>query len=625
MLKQVAWKIGGQQGEGIDSTGDIMATVCNRLGYFIYAHKLFSSRIKGGQTTMTVRIATSQVTAPARNTHVLVALDQATIDQGIAQMVEGGYVLADASFNPSVPAGTNVVLIPIPFINIAREVGSPLMKNMVALGASACLLGLPLQAFFEYAATKFAAKGEDMVKGNITALERGYAEVAEYLKAHNDGIDLTMEPGDGKVRLLMTGNEAVALGALAAGCRFMAAYPITPATEVMENLMRLLPELGGVVVQCEDEIASIAMCVGAGFAGVRALTATSGPGFSLKQEVLGLAVMTEVPLVIVDTQRAGPSTGMPTKHEQSDVLALLYGTHGDAAKVVLSPATIKEVFADTVKAFNLADRLQTPVILATDLALAMWLQTVEEDDLSLSGVTIDRGRIADPQELLKLGRDVFKRYDLSGGPISPRSLPGQKHGQYLATGVEHSEFGKVYEDPGNRVMQMNKRMKKIEQANIAELHYEGAADPEIVLAAFGSTTGAAREAVTALQEMGIAAGLAQIRTLAPFPTAQLAQAAGAAKAVLMVESNAGAQVARVMRAEGLERLLAARGDCQLRSLLKYDGQQFTTDEVVDGALATLANLQVPPGVLPQPLVVGGDLAGPTPAGQIMSGATTAAD
>ena len=233
-----------------------------------------------------------------------------------------------------------------------------------------------------------------------------------------------LAPGDDRQRLVMSGNHAVAMGAVAAGCRLLATYPITPAYEVMDALVPIFPKVGGAVVQMEDELASLAFCIGAGFAGARCFTATAGPGLSLMQENLGLAIITESPLVIVDVQRGGPSSGMATKHEQSDLLAMLHGTHGDAPRIVLAPGDPTEAFKDMVLAFNLADRLHTPVIVASDLSLGLWKQTVEEADVDIERLPLERGPLVSDAELEALGPGGFSRYAWVPGGVSPRSLPG---------------------------------------------------------------------------------------------------------------------------------------------------------------------------------------------------------
>jgi 2-oxoglutarate ferredoxin oxidoreductase subunit alpha len=568
----VAWKIGGDQGEGIDSTGDALATVANRMGYYVYGYKTFSSRIKGGHTNYKVRISPTPVEATTEGTDVLVALNQETIDRNVRELVPGGFLLADAAFDPTVPADVHQVqLVTLPLTQIAKELGSVLMRNMVAVGASAALLNLPLEPFQEYVARRFQSKGDAVIKPNQEAIARGYRQVREEM-----GDKLTIRLGDPSPgdRLVVSGNDALALGALAGGCRVMAAYPITPASDVMEALTKWFPLVGGVVVQAEDEIAAITMAIGAGFAGARAMTATSGPGFSLMQEAIGLASMTETPVVIADIQRSGPSTGMPTKQEQSDLLQMVHGSHGEAPRIVLAPSSIPEIFQDGADAFNLAETYQCPVIIASDLSLGLWRQSVERSALNVNRVHIERGAVADPAALATMGRDVFHRYQLTESGISPRSLPGMKNGQYLATGAEHAESGKVSEDPQNRVRMMNKRFKKLEHFDRTPLKQEGATDGDAIMVAIGSTVGICREARQLLEKQGYRIGLVWPRVLAPFPAEALRAALAHAGRVLVVEQNATGQLLQLMRAYGVGH------DGRFTSILKYDGVPFTPEDIV---------------------------------------------
>ncbi len=582
-MREIVWKIGGEQGTGLDSTSDIFATVCNRLGYYIYAYKTFASRIKGGHTNFTVRVSTKRVLAPVSKVHVMVAMDQDTIDKLSGEVTDGGFLLADAHFNPQVPEGID--LIAINFSEIARELGDPRYRNLAALGASAAMLGIDMQGFRDYVTEKFGKKGQDVIQGNMDALLKGYAAAQDVAMGKGFQID----PGAGKNdRMVMIGNDAMALGAIAAGCRTMFAYPITPASEVLETSAKHMPKFGGVAVQMEDELAAIGACIGAGLAGSRACTATSGPGLSLMQEYLGLASIAEVPVVVIDTQRGGPSTGMPTKHEQSDLFALIYGSHGEGPRIVVAPGTGDQAIYDMALAFNLADNYHCPVMVASDLGLAYWQQTI--DPIDLSRIVIDRGPIADSDELAKLGRDVFLRYAASPTGVSPRSLPGMKNGQFLATGAEHGPNGKVLEDPKNRVHMMDRRLNKIKKLEIGGqpvelLIHSGAEDADALLISYGSTFGAVAEAAELLTEQGLSVATIQVRVIHPLPTEELRKFVGAAKQTFVIENNALAQFAFLMRAE--------EADVKpLQSILKYDGTLFRADEIAAQVRETLSKVGV---------------------------------
>jgi 2-oxoglutarate ferredoxin oxidoreductase subunit alpha len=569
MLDEIVWEIGGEQGQGLDSTSDIFATVCNRAGYWVYAYKTFQSRIKGGHTDFTSRVSTRRVLSAAPQVHVLVAMDQECIDLLTRQLRPDGLLLADAHFKPTVASGVD--LIAFDMTAMARDLGNPIYRNILAIGASAALLGLELEPFKQYIVDKFGRKGQAVVDGNWAALDAGW----EQAKKLAGGRAFQMSPATSRAdHLLVTGNDATTLGALASGCRAVFAYPITPASEILEVAARYFPRFGGIAVQMEDELASLAACVGAGFAGIRAMTASAGPGISLMQENLGLAGMTETPLVVVDTQRGGPSTGMPTKQEQGDLFALTMGGHGEAPRIVLAPGTAEQAFRDAALAFNLADNYHCPVLIASDLALADWQQTV--DPFDVRDIEINRGPIANVEDLVRMGRDVFERYADSPTGVSARSLPGMVNGQFLATGAEHGKTGKVTENPANRTKMMDRRLRKIRHLEldgtpVQGIDYRGPENPEVLLISYGSPIGAAWEAAEILGDKGLKVGVAQVRVLSPLPAEELRQLTESAGHSFCIENNALGQLAFLMRANGVA--------APVRSVLKYDGTLFRGDEV----------------------------------------------
>ena len=514
MLHQLSWKVGGQQGEGIESTGEIFATAMNRLGYHLYGYRHFSSRIKGGHTNNKVTVRPTEVRSIADDLNILVAFDQETIDVNYKELTPNSIIMADAKFGPVNPEDCEAPLFAVPFTEIAAELGTSLMKNMVAIGASAALLDLDESVFQSVVDEIFGRKGEEVVAKNIEAIKKGREAITELI---GDRVgEWALVPADGKRRLFMIGNDAVALGALAAGARFMAAYPITPASEIMEYMIKKLPLVGGAVIQTEDEIAAATMAIGANYGGVRSFTASAGPGLSLMMEAIGLSGMTEQPLVIIDTQRGGPSTGLPTKQEQSDLMAMVYGTHGEIPKVVIAPSTMEEAFYDTIQAFNIAEQLQVPVIIMTDLQLSLGKQTVEPFDFSK--INIKRGKIVDTVEETD-SKDYFKRFENTEDGISPRVLPGTKGGIHHVTGVEHDETGKPSEATTNRRTQMDKRFRKLESLEFNEPVYVNAPhdDADVLLVGFNSTRGALEEVQEVLNAEGIKTNHAHVRLLFPFP------------------------------------------------------------------------------------------------------------
>lgn len=569
MISQLSWKIGGQQGEGVESTDRIFSTALNRLGYYLYGYRHFSSRIKGGHTNNKIRISTKPIRSISDDLDILVAFDQESIDLNAHELRDNGVIVADAKFNPTMPEGVKGRLFPVPITAIAEELGTSLFKNMVASGASWALLGLPLEVFNKAVEEEFGRKGPAVVEKNVEAVRRGAQFVLDL--AGGPIAELQLEPADGKQKLFMIGNDAIGLGAVAAGCRFMPAYPITPASEIMEYLIKVLPKFGGTVIQTEDEIAACTMAIGANYGGVRALTASAGPGLSLMMEAIGLAGMTETPVVIVNTQRGGPSTGLPTKIEQSDVLAMIHGTHGEIPKIVIAPSSIEECFYDTIEAFNLAEKYQCPVIVLTDLQLSLGKQSAEP--LDYSKIVIDRGNLVTEAPALEENK-LFKRYEFSANGVSPRVLPGTKNGIHHVTGVEHDQEGRPSESPVNRQKMMDKRMEKMKHIKVTNPILADAKhdNPDLLIINMSSTSGTIDEARGRLEKDGIKTNRVTVRQLHPFPTEELKPHIEKAKQVVVVEYNATGQLTQLIK------LNVGNAD-KIRSVLKYNGNPFLPSEI----------------------------------------------
>lgn len=570
MINQLSWKIGGQQGEGVESTDKIFSTALNRLGYYLYGYRHFSSRIKGGHTNNKIRISTMPIRAISDDLDILVAFDQETIDLNAHELRAGGVVVADAKFNPTLPEGINARLFAVPITAIAEELGTSLFKNMAASGASWALLGLPLEVFEKAVEEEFGRKGAAVVEKNIEAVRKA----AQFILDLNGGPlpEFQLAPADGKQKLFMIGNDAIALGSVAAGCRFMPAYPITPASEIMEYLIKTLPKFGGTVIQTEDEIAAVTMAIGGNYAGVRTMTASAGPGLSLMMEAIGLAGMTETPVVIVDTQRGGPSTGLPTKQEQSDINAMIYGTHGEIPKIVLAPSTIEECFYDAVESFNLAEKYQCPVILVTDLQLSLGKQSSEM--LDYDKIVIDRGSLLTGELPATEDNKLFKRYEFTEDGISPRVIPGMKNGIHHVTGVEHDQEGRPSESPINRQKMMDKRLNKMNHVKVTNPILVDAPNetPDLLVIGMGSTGGTIDEARTRLAAEGITSNHVTVRLLHPFPAEEIKPYLEKAKKVVVVENNATGQLASLIK------LNAGHAD-KIESMLKYDGNPFLPAEI----------------------------------------------
>ncbi|HCG76083.1 MULTISPECIES: 2-oxoacid:acceptor oxidoreductase subunit alpha [Staphylococcus] len=571
MKSQISWKVGGQQGEGIESTGEIFATAMNRKGYFLYGYRHFSSRIKGGHTNNKIRVSTSPVHAISDDLDILVAFDQETIELNHHEMRNDSIIIADSKAKPEKPEDCKAQLIDLPFTSTAKELGTALMKNMVAIGATSALMNLDTSTFEELITNMFSKKGEKVVEMNIQALNEGYRLMQAQLNAIEG--DFELEENNENPHLYMVGNDAIGLGAISAGSKFMAAYPITPASEIMEYMIANLPKVGGTVIQTEDEIAAATMAIGSNYAGVRGFTASSGPGLSLMMESIGLSGMTETPFVIVNTQRGGPSTGLPTKQEQSDLMQMIYGTHGDIPKIVVAPTDAEDAFYLTVEAFNLAEEYQCPVIILSDLQLSLGKQTVKA--LDYNKIEIKRGELLQSDiEREEDDKSYFRRYALTGSGISPRPIPGVKGGIHHITGVEHNEEGKPSEAASNRQAQMEKRMRKTENLVIEKPveSNERHEHADILYIGFISSKGAIMEGSERLEEQGIKVNTLQIRQLHPFPKDTIQQSIDKASKVVVAEHNYQGQLSNILK-------MNTQLQDKLVNQTKYDGTPFLPHEI----------------------------------------------
>ena len=570
------WKMGGQQGQGVESCGEILGKVLAQEGYSLFSQRLFASRIKGGHTTIALRIATKEIATIGEHVDCLVALDQETIDIHGKEVPEGGVIIADDAFHPKFEAHPGRMFLALPITELAKKYGSMQMKNIAALGMSAGVLGFPEEPFYGFIADRFAKKGDEIISKNKAIFKDGYDTAI----AAMHGVELgKLATPPKKDQLYLLGNEAAALGAISAGARFMASYPITPATEIMEYMIKVIHKIHGTVVQTEDELSSCMMAMGGGYAGVRAFTATSGPGLSLMAESISMAATAEIPVVIIDVMRAGPSTGMATKVEQSDIRYAIGSGHGDAEKIVLAAASIEDCYYITQEAFNLAEKFQTPVIVLSDLQFGMCKQSVPAFDLHRVG--IERGKLIREglPELDTKKKEYFHRFEDVEDGISPRTIPGVKNGMFLSTGLEHNVFGKPAEGVGDRVMEMEKRHRKF--AGVPEAitpFYVNHEDTEcdLLLVGITSTGGAIDEACEALEAEGRKVNHLHLRLLSPFPTEALRPYIEGAKKVLIVEEDL---------TEQLRELFAIHFSChdKLLSCLQYDGTPFTASTILKKA------------------------------------------
>ncbi len=407
MFVDINFMIGGEAGQGVQSIGFLLAKVFARGGYHVFADQDYESRIRGGHNFFRVRVSDGRIGAITEPLDMLVALNRESIDLHRNELAAGGVVIFDGGKIKNIPADGG--LLGIPLERLAEErAGGKLMTNTVALGAALALVGYDLNILNAVLVKHFSK--DKVADSNIAAAKAGY----EYAKAEYKGDFRKIKALSNTKRMLITGNEAVSLGAIAAGCKFMAAYPMTPASSIMEYVAAKSKDFNLVMVHAEDEIAAINMVIGAAYAGVRAMTATSGSGFCLMVEGIGLAGITETPIVVIDGQRPGPAVGLPTRTEQGDLQFVLHAHHGDFPRAVLAPATPEDAFWLTVKAFNLADKYQLPVIILTDQHLATSYATV--DPFDVSKVIVDRGLLFSEE---KESSSEYKRHRITQSGISP--------------------------------------------------------------------------------------------------------------------------------------------------------------------------------------------------------------
>ena len=571
IINSIEVLFGGQAGDGSLTTGDLIAGVFKRMGLEIYTFKDFPSRIRGGHTNYVIRAGTQRHYGLADFVDAMVAFDLECVEKHIEEMRLGGFVIFDNSSEKLTEAvrRDGVHFYEVPLAKIAKEqLGLELVRNTISLGVLGRLIGMDPAVIRALVTKQYERKGEKIVGQNIGAIEAGEKCVDDNF-TRPSGYGLQARPDVD--RLLMMGNDAIGYGALVAGCRFMAGYPITPATDILEWMAKHAPAYGGVVAQAEDELAAINMTIGAAYAGVRSMTATSGPGQALMTEGIGLAGVLETPIVVVECARAGPSTGMPTKSEQSNLNHIIFSGHGEIPKFVLAPGTVEESFYLTIAAFNLAEKYQLPVFILTEQALCQSKESIPR--LELSAVTIDRGKLH-LNGGLEFG--TYKRFAFSEDGVSPRTIPGVEGGMHLVPGSEHNDAGVITENARNRARMMEKRMRKLESArgDLPKAALLGDADAEIGLIAFGSNRGPISEAQARLREEGIHTRFLQLRTLWPFPEDEVRAFVNGAAHVFVVENNFTGQLERLIR--------YVTGPLpHMHPVRKYDGRPFRPIEIIE--------------------------------------------
>jgi 2-oxoglutarate ferredoxin oxidoreductase subunit alpha len=569
---EVTVGIGGAAGDGTGATGDTLAKVCTRLGLHMFAYNSYQSIIRGGHVWLRLRIAEHKVHTHGDHLNLLIGLNQDTLDQHAAEVASGGGILYNGDrlkvIQDDLQPG--VSLYPLPIRNLTQAFGrQPVVQNTVALGALFWLLRLDFDLLAGVLQETFGRKGEKVVESNVGVARAGYQHAQEHFAPLDYPWQFT-----GTQRMVVSGNEMFGLGAVAAGCKFYAAYPMAPSTAVLHWLARHAERCGMVVKQCEDEIAVINMVVGAAHVGARAMCATSGGGFSLMTEAVGLAGMTETPVVVINVQRGGPSTGLPTKTEQADLNQLFGASQGDYPRAIIAPTDVVDCFYTVGEAFNLAEKYQCPVLIASDLLLSEHRESADPNDFDFT-VPIERG------ELITNGSvpEGYKRFAFTDSGVSPRALPGTEGTAYVTASDEHDEAGVLISDeftnPEIRVRMMEKRMRKMAGLlkDCPPPQLFGPTDADVTLIGWGSTQGVIREAIPLLAEAGITANNLQLRYLVPFHEDAVHDILQASRHTLVVENNYTGQLARHLRAE--------TGFTVHGKILKYDGEPFEPHHIVE--------------------------------------------
>lgn len=557
-MKEINLLIGGEAGQGLVTLGQLLSKALVRAGYEILVTQSYHSRIRGGHNTFSIRIGTQNLFSPKEQIDILVAFNSETVVFHQNELVADAILVADISLMNSSAAGSSG----IPF----KELAVPRYHNIVAFGILGAWLGLNGELLLEVAENLVGKKYPEILETNKQALQNGYGWGINNKPAV--GKTLSPPPPVTEPRLLLNGNEAIALGGLAAGLKFCSFYPMTPATSIMLNIIAHADAMGCVVEQAEDEIAAINMAIGASFAGAPSMVATSGGGFALMTEGVSLAGMTETPIVIVVAQRPGPATGLPTRTEQADLEFVLHAGHGEFPRVIFAPGSVETCYHLTRNSLMMAEQYQSPIFILTDQFLADSYRAVLPFDLS------------ETEPVTAGGDDTaavtpYQRYAITGNGISPRLIPGKTTSLVVADSDEHTEAGHITEDLTVRCRMVNKRLSKLSgiYEEVLAPSLVGDDNPDIILVSWGSSQGAVQEAVAILQKNGIAAASLHFEQIWPLVPEQFIDSLLKTSRVVCVEGNATGQFARLIRRE--------TGFAIKELILRYDGLPFTADYIVD--------------------------------------------
>lgn len=564
MKSAYTFKIGGEAGFGIMTAGLVFSKIASRSGYYVFNYVEYPSLIRGGHNVMQTTFSDKPVYSQYKHTDFLIALNQETVDLHKHELTPGADVLYDHENKINLDGIENINKIEVPMTQILRDInGSLVMRNAVALGATLALLGGDLRYLEELIDEELGHKHEDLRKINYQACEKSYQYVLEHYK---DKIKQVLTPKttpeQEKTKLVLTGNEAVALGAITAGLGFAAIYPMTPTSNILHALAPYQEQYGFIYKQPEDEISAINMAIGASLTGARSMVATSGGGFCLMSEGYGLAGITETPVVIIMGMRGGPATGLPTWNSQSDLRFVLHASQDEFPRIVLAAGDVEEAFTLTTKAFNLAAKYQTPVVVLVDRYLCESFGCVAPFN---TNVKIDQGQIVTKEV------EDYKRYAVTENGISPRALVGSGN-HFILNSDEHDEYGYSSEELDNRNSQMNKRMQKLRTCEIADMELPAVYGPEnadLTIVSWGSNKGPIIEAMKQFKNVNYL----HITWINPFPSEFILKTLKNSKKVLMIEENFSSQMSGLIREK--------TGYEINEKFLKYDGRPFYPEEIAE--------------------------------------------
>ena len=590
MKQTFAIGIGGAAGQGVATPGDIFAKIFSRRGLHLNAYNAYQSIIRGGHTFLTIRTGPEKVTNMGDRLDLLIPLNQDAMNRHLGLLTDGAACIYNAETIKPGAAAEGVALCPLPVSKLADITRNKVAQNTLAVGAGLSMMGIGFQALEEVLAEQFKKKGEAVVSENVGIARAGYDYASANFKPFPWPLPMT-----GNHYAVLSGNTAMAMGGVAGGVKFYCAYPMSPSTGVLHWMAAHARKANVMVRQVEDEIGVVNMAIGAAHAGVRSMCATSGGGFALMSEGLGMSAMMETPVVVIDCQRAGPSTGVPTKTEQGDLWQMLGAAFGDYPRVLAAPLDIGDCFKIIPEIFNIADRFQCPGLVLCDLLLSEGRLSVDPKDLDFSPV-IDRGELittATPASGTD-GNGGYKRYKITESGISPRAVPGVPGHTHTAATDEHEEDGVLISDeftnPTKRRAMMEKRMRKADgiEAAVPPPALMGPRDAEITLIGWGSTKGVIEEACEILTEQGVSANQLQIRWLVPLHGEAILEILKDSRHTFIVENNYSGQFARYLRSETS---YVPNG-----YIRKYDGEPFMPHHIVEAVkeqLSGKSNRSVP--------------------------------